>query len=162
MTIIGSPNGDSGGMALRGGQFRGRWEVCMKTAAGSANYVPVMLLWASSTGGVNSPGGEVDFAEIFGNASRQRVGFFLHWPNNAGRSSAAIDKDATKWHSWAVEWTSTAIVGYVDGVEWFRDSNPAHFPVQSAALCLQLSNMGGDISAGGRMDFDWARQYLLG
>ena len=27
-----------------------------------------------------------------------------------------------------VEWTSVGIVGYLDGVEWFRDTDPTHQP----------------------------------
>lgn len=162
MTIIGSPNGDSGGMAWTNGRsLRGRWEVCMKTAAGSLNYHPVMLLWASSGGGVQATNGEVDFSETANSASRQLVNFFLHWnqPTGSGRTSGSVTIDATQWHAWAVEWTATAIVGYVDGREWFRDSDPTHFPTIAAGMTLQLDDLGGDISQGGRMDFDWARRY---
>jgi hypothetical protein len=154
MTITGDPQGDSAGMSWAGDQYRGRWEVCMRTAPGSAQYHPVILLWHQS----GTPYSEINVAEIL-DPARQVVNFFLHYGSR--QTSAQINIDATQWHSWAVEWTATAVTGYVDGNEWFRDTSVSHLPDGPMSLCLQLDNFGGDISAGGRMDFDWARQYPL-
>jgi Glycosyl hydrolases family 16 len=154
MTITADARGNSAGMSWASNQYRGRWEVCMRTAPGSGQYHPVMLLWHQS----GTPYSEVDFTEIL-DPARQRVNFFVHYGSR--QTSGNINIDATQWHSWAVEWTATEIVGYVDGNEWFRDSNVNHLPEVPMSLCLQLDNFGGDISAGGRMDFDWARQYPL-
>ena len=152
MTITGDAQGNSAGMSSASDQYRGRWEVCMRTAPGSGQYHPVILLWHQS----GTPYSEVDFAEIL-DPARQSVNFFLHYGSR--QTSAEINIDATQWHSWAVEWTPTAMIGYVDGNEWFRNSNVSHLPEGPMGLCLQLDNFDGDISAGGRMDFDWARQY---
>jgi beta-glucanase (GH16 family) len=162
MSIIGDAAGNSGGMGWgAGGSLRGRWEVAMKTAAGSTNYHPVMLLWPlDGGGGVTSggTGGEIDFCEIF-RADRSQANFFLH-PGDGTQIQNSINVDCTQWHAWALEWTETAMTGFCDGVPWFTNTNPTKFPRGPMGLCLQLDDFGGDISAGGRMDFAWVKRWL--
>ena len=178
MSIIGTPQGASAGMAWRqnpaaagvtgNGARYGRWEVAMKTPAGSEHYHPVMLLWNDAQ---QWPASEVDFVEIFKSGSRQSVEFFLHYavngvldpPNGTGYDFGSVNKDATQWHAWAVELTPTKITAYVDGEPWFESTNTHKFPPSAMHLTLQLDNFSnqGSIAQGGRMDVAWVRYYPL-
>jgi hypothetical protein len=162
LTITGDPAGNSGGMAWLPGSLYGRWETCLRSPAGSANYHPVALLWPDS--GQWPADGEIDFMEI-SDAPRQLVTNTIHHATPdpsvtyGPENQAAIPIDATEWHSWAVEWTPDHVSGYVDGKEWFRLS--ANIPSTPMHLCIQLDNFGGDIGQGGQMMVDWAREYKL-
>jgi hypothetical protein len=158
LAITGDPAGDTAGMAWMPGQFHGRWEVCMATPAGSENYHSVLLLWPDSEDWPSD--GEVDFMEIL-DPARQTVEFNLHYGPKNRQERTKVDVDATQWHSWAVEWTSERIVGYLDGQPWFESADPAHLPPGPMHLCIQLDNFGGDLSQGGRQSVDWAREYAV-
>ena len=69
--------------------------------------------------------------------------------------------DATRWHTWAVDWTPDGITGYVDGEEWFSGTDPATLPPGPMHLCVQLDFFPtGDAQVRpSRMDVDWVRQY---
>jgi licheninase len=60
-----------------------------------------------------------------------------------------------------VEWTPERIAVFVDGQQWAESTDTSRFPPRPMHLCLQLDNFGGDTSAGGQLDVDWARQYSL-
>lgn len=162
LTITADAQGNSGGLASRFGQLRGRWEVRMRCSAGSVNYHPVLLLWPmDGSGTVDSPGGEIDFVEITDSASRQSVNFFLHPPEavSTGQLYGNTKVDATQWHNWAFEWTATKMTAYVDGNPWYTTTRNSWFPTVRMGLCIQLDNMGGNVSAGGNMQVDWVRTY---
>ncbi|MFC8103753.1 discoidin domain-containing protein [Streptomyces sp. NPDC057363] len=72
----------------------------------------------------------------------------------------------TQWHNFAFEWTPDAWVGYVDGVEWFRESGGADADrgdiqtMPSRHLNIQLDNFTGD--SGLRpavLEVGWVRTY---
>jgi hypothetical protein len=161
LTITGDPAGNSAGMAWWPGRQFGRWEVCAKAPAGSADYHPVLLLWPDSN---NWPAdGEIDFMEIM-DPTRQVVTATSHHivpfdPTTTWgpEDQASIAIDATRWHSWAVDWAPGRITGFVDGVQWFEVTS--NVPTASMHLCIQLDNFGGDISQGGQLLVNWARQY---
>jgi hypothetical protein len=153
LTITGDPQGNSEGMSWSPGQTYGRWEVCVKSPPASPNYHSVLLLWPSRRGG-----GEIDYMEI-SDPTRQRVDAFVHFGSK--QDAGHIWTDATQWHSWAVEWSPQRIATYVDGAQWWEDTNPAHIPSGLMRMCMQLDNFGGDISQGGQQMVDWARQYPL-
>jgi licheninase len=153
LTITGDSQGNSEGMSWSPGQTYGRWEVCVKSPPASPNYHSVMLLWPNRPGG-----GEVDFMEI-PDPTRQRVDAFVHFGSK--QEAGHIWMDATQWHSWAVEWSPQRIATYVDGAQWWEDTNAAHLPSGPMRMCMQLDNFGGDISQGGQQMVDWARQYPL-
>lgn len=159
LTITGDAQGNSGGMAWRGGgQKYGRWEVCVKSPQGAPTYHSVALLWPD----INDwpVGGEIDFMEVV-DPQRKRVDYNLHFGPEDRRESHQIQIAADRWHSWGVEWTPDRITTFVDGVAWAESTDPARFPPRSMHLCLQLDNFGGDTAAGGRQYVDWARQYPL-
>jgi beta-glucanase (GH16 family) len=156
MTITGDAGGNSGGLALDGGQLHGRWEVCVKSPPGAATYHPVLLLRPD---GEDWPiGGEIDFMETT-DPNRQYVEAWLHYGADDHREGDIVAFDATQWHSWAVEWTSDRIVAYVDGAPWWSTTNTDHFPPRSMHLCVQLDNFGGDTRRGAQMMVDWVRQF---
>lgn len=159
LTITGDPQGNSGGMAWRGGgQQYGRWEVCVKSSPAAETYHSVALLWPDAN---DWPvGGEIDFMEIV-DGDRQTVGFYHHYGPDDRREGQLLRIDATQWHSWAVEWTPDRIAVFVDGVQWAQTTDSANFPPRPMHLCLQLDNFGGDTGAGGQVSVDWARQYPL-
>jgi hypothetical protein len=156
LTITGDAEGNSEGMAWLPGQTYGRWEGCVKSPPASPNYHSLLLLWPDSN---NWPAdGEIDFMEIL-DPARQEVTANIHfWPEPEDpQAYATVSIDATKWHSWAVEWTPARIAGYVDGRQWFEATT--HVPQGPMHVCIQLDNFGGDISDGGQEIVDWVRQY---
>ncbi len=156
LTITGDAAGNSGGMAWWPGQKFGRWEACVKSAASAPGYHSLLLLWPDAENWPN--GGEVDFMEIK-SPDRQlvEVNLLSGRDNTWERGTVAVD--ATQWHSWAVEWTGERIVTYIDGRPWWTTTNTPAFPPGPMHLCIQLDNMGKDVSAGGQEVVDWVREY---
>jgi hypothetical protein len=141
-TITGTSGGRSGGAALDGQVlYRDRIETCMRAPAGDGDYHPVLLLWPDAE---DWPvGGEVDYAEIF-RADRQEVNFFLHYGASNSQTHAARTVNATQWRSYAVEWTASCMIGYVDAAEFFRDCSTSHLPPRNMHATMQLDAFGGD------------------
>lgn len=160
LTITGDQSGTSGGLALTPGQRYGRWEARVRTPAADPSYNAVMLLWPDAD---NFPvGGEIDFMEMT-DPARQAAGMFVHHGADNKQVSGEMTIDATQWHTWAVEWTPEAIVGYVDGKEWFRNTDPTTFPPGPMHLCIQLDwfPTGTASPKPSTMEVDWVRQYSL-
>ncbi|BBY66173.1 hypothetical protein MHEL_44160 [Mycolicibacterium helvum] len=159
MTITGDANGNDAGIAWGPGQMYGAWEVRMRAPVGAANYDPVLLLWPDAE---NWPtGGEIDFAEIWGDSSRQAVNSVLHYSSTNQQAGATIAVDATQWHTYSVTWTPTAITTYVDGVPIFSTTDTSMFPPGPMHLCIQLDVLGPDIAAGAQMQVAWVKEYSL-
>jgi beta-glucanase (GH16 family) len=123
----------SAGMAWDDGQKYGRWEARVRSQQGNG-YGPVMLLWPDSEDWPED--GEIDIMEI-PKGDRTRAHFTLHWSEDNKQDSKTMTGDFTQWHIFAVEWTPDHIVGYLDGVEVYRnedkDANPPgpmHFAMQ--------------------------------
>lgn len=159
LVISGDASGNSGGVALKGGgQMYGRWEICARSSVAASTYHSVALLWPDANDW--PAGGEIDFMEIV-DPARQTAGFHLHYGPDDQRENHYVRIDATRWHSWAVEWTPQRITVYVDGTPWAESAEPSQFPPRPMHLCLQLDNFGGDTRAGGQQYVDWVRQYSL-
>jgi beta-glucanase (GH16 family) len=154
-TVTGDAQGRTGGMSARHGQKYGRWEARMKTSLRDPKYHPVLLLWPDVRTS-NCP--EVNFAESTTNP--EVVNFFLHYGCEPRQVQEQKSLDMTQWHTYAVEWTPTRMVGYIDGVEYFRNTNPGHLPKVSMHASIQLDWMP-DRSATRRttMSVDWIRVY---
>lgn len=160
LTITGDPAGNTGGMAWLPGQLYGRWEVCSQTPPGSAGYHPVVLLWPDSE--LWPEDGELDFMEILDPTRQNVTATIMHaFPEDPADPNErfSIAKDATEWHSWAIEWTPDHITGFVDGDPWYTTTR--HVPHVPMHLCLQLDNFGGDLSQAGQLNVAWVRQYAL-
>lgn len=123
----------SAGMSWEDGQQYGRWEARVRSQAGNG-YGPVMLLWPDSEEWPED--GEIDMMEI-PKGDRTKAYFTVHWGEDNEQDSASATGDFTQWHNFAVEWTPDHIIGYLDGVEFYRnedsDANPPgpmHFVLQ--------------------------------
>ena len=123
----------SAGMAWDDGQKYGRWEARVRSQAGNG-YGPVMLLWPDSEKWPED--GEIDMMEI-PDGDRTKAHFTVHWGDDNSQDSASASGDFTQWHTFAVEWTPDHVIGYLDGVEFYRtedkDANPPgpmHFAMQ--------------------------------
>jgi beta-glucanase (GH16 family) len=157
-TVTGNSDGTTGGMSARFGQKYGRWETRMKTNARDPEYHPVLLLWPDVPTPSTCP--EVDFAE--GSKDTTRVRFFLHYGCAPDQTRGNKVVDMTQWHTYAVEWTPSRVSGYVDGVQFFTDTNTAHLPKGSMHQTLQLDWFpDGSPTKTSTMSIDWVRVYRL-
>lgn len=159
LTITGDAQGNSGGMAWLPGQLHGRWEACVRSSTAPAAYHSLVLLWPDAEDWPT--GGEVDFMEIV-DPPRREVDFWLHWGPGSAKQSMSVTVDATQWHSFAVEWTSSHLIYYIDGEPEWLITDPNLLPPRPMHLCLQLDYFGGDTGGGARQWVDWVRQYDLG
>lgn len=156
LVIRGDSQGNTGGMAWGTSQKYGKWEMRAQFPKGDKQYHPVLLLWPSE---VSWPeGGEIDFAET--TSASDDVSFFLHYGSSNSQKDAKKQLDITQWHNYAVEWTPDAIVGYVDGVEWFRSEDPNTFPPGPMHATIQLDYFpDGGSPEPSEMRVAWMRQY---
>lgn len=152
----GEANGNTGWLASALDQRYGKWEVRMRLSApapGRNQYHPVLLLWPES--GKWPQGGEYDYTEV--NIGDTSDTAFIHHPANTviqdRYSSAPLD--LTQWHNYAIEWTPTAINGYIDGVQWFSDKNASAQTSESMHQTIQLDNNSGASMSPASMDVDW-------
>jgi hypothetical protein len=158
MVMTGTPDGTTAGMSAKfANQKYGRWEV---RAAGSGDneYHMVSILWPDSG---NWPcDGEVDYAETTGGWNV--IKFFHHYGCSNLQTSQSKPLDVTQFHNYAVDWSPNGIVGYVDGVKWFEDNNPAHQPPGPMHQTLQLDWFPDSTANGaGEMRVDWVRVYAV-
>ncbi|PVG80610.1 hypothetical protein DDE18_22310 [Nocardioides gansuensis] len=155
--VVGNSRGVTGGMSARFGNRRyGRWEVRMKTNQRDSEYHPVLLLWPDS--GDWPCDGEIDYAE--GGSDWREIHFFLHYSCDNSQESETRKVDTTKWHNYAVEWTPDGIVGYLDGVPWFRDTDPEHQPPGPMHQTVQLDWFpDGTETTRSWMKIAWVRVY---
>ncbi len=160
LTITGDSQGNTEGMAWNPGQKYGRWEARVKAPVSDPSYHAVMLLWPDAE---NWPvGGEVDFMEM-SDHTRQSTDMFLHYGASNSQLQGNVKVDATQWHNWAVEWTSTHITAYLDGKQWWSTDKTNALPPGPMHLTLQLDwfPKGGASVQTSQMQVDWVRQYAL-
>jgi hypothetical protein len=155
--ISGTADGTTGGMSAKfARQKYGRWEVRMRVSNRDPRYHPVLSLWPDS--GKWPCDAEIDYAE--GTKDLALMSFFHHYSCSNRQTHAAKAVDATRWHNYAVEWTVHGLVGYLDGVEWFQDADPAHQPPGPMHQTIQLDWFpNGTPTNPSRMDVDWVRVY---
>lgn len=158
-TVSGDAAGTTGGMSAKFAQQKyGRWESRMKTSDRDPEYHPVMILWPNDNTSSNCA--EIDYAE--GSTDTKMMKFFLHYSCGGSdfQTTAAKPVDSTQWHNYAVEWTPAGITGYIDGVQTFKDTNPAHQPTVGMHQTLQLDWFpDGSATKPSQMHVDWVRVY---
>jgi hypothetical protein len=159
VTVSGDSAGTTGGMSAKFAQQKyGRWEVRMRTSARDPKYHPVLILWPNNNTSPNCA--EIDYAE--GTSDTSRIKFFLHYACGGSnfQTQALQPIDTTQWHNYAVQWTPAGITGYIDGVQWFTDTNPAHQPTVGMHQTIQLDWFpDGTATTPSQMQVDWIRVY---
>ncbi|MEU3731547.1 chondroitinase-B domain-containing protein [Streptomyces sp. NPDC033538] len=169
LTMRGEANGDTGWLRQERDAQYGRWEIRSRsrnTGSDGELYHVLHLIWP--TAGNRLENGEYDWVEN-SDPESQCLGAFLHYPKSPSDKKEhreVCSVDMTQWHNFAFEWTPDALVGYVDGVEWFRESGGADADrgdiqtMPSGHLNIQLDNFTGD--SGLRpavLEVDWVRTY---
>lgn len=156
MVMKGTADGTTAGMSAKfANQKYGRWEARMK-GNGDNEYHMVGILWPTSE---NWPcDGEVDYAETTGRWDV--INFFHHYSCENKQTSTSKPLDVTQYHNYAVDWSPSGIVGYVDGVKWFEDNDPTHQPPGAMRQTLQLDWFPDTTTNGAaEMRTDWVRVY---
>ncbi|WP_224403267.1 glycoside hydrolase family 16 protein [Pseudonocardia sp. ICBG1034] len=157
MTISADADGNTGAVSWHPGQRYGRWEACVKSDEGRGGINALLLLWPVAE---DFPvGGEVDWMEIMDD-SRQKTSFFLHYGPGNDQDYGSVKHDSTQWSAYALEWTPEKITAYVNGKEWYSNTDTDQFPPRPMNMTMQLDYFG---NAGGptAMHMDWARQWAL-
>ena len=161
LTLTGTPDGTTAGLAWMPGQMYGRWEARVRAPVGDPTYNALLLLWPDAE---DWPvGGEVDFMELT-DASRQTAEYFIHYGEDNQQEKDEVAVDATRWHNWAVEWTPTAVIAYLDGVEWHRTTDLEKLPPRPMHLTIQLDWFPDGKEPARQessMQVDWVKQYPL-
>jgi beta-glucanase (GH16 family) len=143
------------GMMGNYAQKSGTWATRIKMSPADTNVHPVLLLWP--TDGVFPGHGEVDYQES-SDPARQATDGFLHFGYNNDQTFGKVNVDLTQWHVFSVTWTPTSMTYYVDGQQWFQDTDPAHMPPVPMNPTIQLDAQG-PIKKGGTLSVDWMRIY---
>ena len=127
----------------------------------------IALLWPSRNNNVWPP--EIDFFEDSG-GSRSSFSPTLHpGPNgdNCCVITTTLANDATRWHTYGVEWTSSTITYTIDGRQWgsvvhkSQLSASAQWPDINMDLALQSQNLGSAQPTRPieTMTVDWVAEY---
>jgi len=159
LSIAGTADGTTGGMSAKfANQKYGRWEARIRTGGNEPKYHGVSILWPVAT---SSRCEELDYFEQ--NGSLTNANLFLHYACSGTDKQTSANKaiDMTAYHNYAVEWSATGVIGYIDGVEWFRDTNSAHIPTAAMKQTFQLDwfPVAGQATNPSWMDVDWVRVY---
>lgn len=155
MTIEADAEGNTGAVSWHPGQKYGRWEACVQSDEASGGLNALLLLWPVAE---DFPvGGEIDWMEIMDD-TRQETSFFLHYGENNDQDFGSTRHDSTQWSAYALEWTPEKITAYVNGEEWYSNTETDHFPPRAMNMTMQLDYFG---NAGGptAMRMDWAHQW---
>lgn len=157
MTIEADAQGTTGAVSWHPGQKYGRWEACVRSEKAAGGLNALLLLWPVAE---DFPvGGEIDWMEILSD-DRQETSFFLHYGANNDQDYGSVQHDSTQWSAYALEWTPEKITAYVDGREWYTNTETDHFPPGAMNMTMQLDYFG---DAGGptAMHMDRASQWAL-
>jgi hypothetical protein len=169
MTMRGEANGDTGWLRQKLDRQYGRWEIRSRSrnlGTSGGLYHVLHLIWPTS--GKRLVDGEYDWVE-YSNPDAQCLQAFLHYPTSPSDEKVRRERcpvDMTQWHNLAFEWTSAGLVGYVDGIEWFRLSGGANSnrgniqAMPSGHLNIQLDNFTGESGLRPAVfEVDWVRFY---
>ena len=134
-TITGTADGTTGAMSWHPGQRYGRWEACIRMDPGPDALHGVVILWPVAE---DFPaGGEIDWVEVF-HGDRQEVTVNIHHGPPDRSFGGEVERDATQWTAWAVEWTPEHITTYADGEEWYSTDRSELFPPRPMNMTMQL------------------------
>jgi beta-glucanase (GH16 family) len=159
LTITGLSDGTTGCIGMRQARQYGRWEVRMRVPPGSNQYHPVLILWPNDDKWPQN--GEVDYAEADSTAAR--IIQFNYLSDNTGVpvwKHGERPIDTSQWHNYAVEWTPTAMRGYIDGTLFFEDTDRTRLPPVPMRQTIQLDWFPqGNETGKSVMEIAWVRLY---
>ncbi|MBK9696316.1 MAG: family 16 glycosylhydrolase [Propionibacteriaceae bacterium] len=98
---------------------------------------------------------KIDYFESTGSAAKSSFSLH-HGSGNPHVTEIGIDR---QWHNYAVEWTSTTITAYLDGVPYYSTTEISAFPPGPMWHSFQLDWMGYAGSVDTVMEVDWLRFY---
>jgi hypothetical protein len=157
---IGTPDGKTGYLSSLKDRKYLRVEYRMRVT-GTGKFHPNSLEWPKS--GAWPSGGELDWPEY--NQGDTKVQAFIHHPTQSGVVQdiySSPTMDPTQYHNYALEWTPTFIAGYLDGVQIFKDTDPAAQPPGPMHRTFQLDNFVGTSGMGNAvLEVDWVHDYAL-
>jgi hypothetical protein len=157
MTITGNTAGTTGhvNVTRAHAQRFGRWEVCAKLPAGANTYNGGVFLWP--TGTVNA---EYDIFEVW-EGKRQHVNAIVHYSPDDIQEGKTKTMDATTWHSYALEWTPQHLAFFVDGTQWYENTNQEAIQdggTMGLNIELYWTPEAGTTTTS-TMQVDWGRMY---
>jgi hypothetical protein len=155
VVMTGTSSGTTGGMSAKfDNRMFGRWETRMRVSDRDPQYHPVLILRPVS--GSDSCAQEIDYSEASSDTTLDH--FFNHYSCSNQQTSVAKTIDMTQWHNYAVQVTAAGVVGYIDGVEWFRDA--VHLPTTALHQTIQLDWFpDGSSTRQSWLEVDWMRFY---
>lgn len=155
VTITGTSNGTTGGFSAKfDNRMFGRWETRMRVSDRDPQYHPVLIL--RPVAGSDSCAQEIDYSEASSDTTVDH--FFNHYSCSNQQTTVAKAIDMTQWHDYAVQVTPAGVVGYIDGVEWFRDT--VHLPTTALHQTVQLDWFpSGASTRESWLQVDWMRLY---
>jgi hypothetical protein len=137
------------------------------SAAVGGNYNPLVCVFPDSGLGVEDGAYYLET----GTPGEQLARAQMWFPRNSGttllREFTKASVDWTQFHNIALEWTSTALTGYVDGQQFFTTGGGATTQnrdiqtMPSGHLILGLENPSGTSMNAATMEVDWVRVYSL-
>ena len=135
LTLAAGPRGDGVGVDWTGGRRHGRWEARVRVSAGDPAHTAVLMLWPDA--GRVPPGVEIDFMRT-SDPARRWVDAVVRDGRRPRPPSGGVAVDATQWHNWAVEWTPTQVVAFLDGRQWWRTDRADALPPGPMHLAVAL------------------------
>ena len=155
VVITGNADGTTGGMSAKFDQrMFGRWETRMRVSDRDPQYHPVLILRPVS--GSDPCAQEIDYSEASHDVTLDH--FFNHYSCANQQTSVAKTIDMTQWHNYAVQVTPAGVIGYIDGVEWFRDTD--HLPTTALHQTIQLDWFpDGSSTRPSWLQVDWMHFY---
>lgn len=127
-------------------------------APAGQGLAPVFLFWPQNDDDWPQAG-EIDWLECY-DTSRQSFGSWIHYAGPSGGDDSDYGGDfrvdMTQWHTYAVEWTASAVRVSVDGQVWHV--YPDHLPSGPMHLAFQINRIAA-VSGEASVEIDWVRQY---
>lgn len=157
----GTTDGKTGWVESKFAQRYGRWEVRARIVvdAPGHDFHPVLITWPQSDAWPS--GGEYDYLEV--DTTDTAATAFMHHPTQSGVVQDEYHSgplDLSQWHNYAFEWEPTGLTGWIDGVQWFHDTNPGFDAPGPMEQTIQLDNFVGTSGMqDAHLQVDWAHVY---
>jgi beta-glucanase (GH16 family) len=149
----------SGGMSNKLNQTYGKFEFRARVDADPSQATSgAILTWPES--GRWPADGENDILETGVDPDRTPVSSFVHYGSDNKQYWFHHDGvNGTEWHTYAMEWTPSAIRIYRDGALAWTVSDTAAIPDVAHHLAIQLDAFKSTMSGTVKLQVDWVKIY---